>query len=101
MSKYPGSVLSRGADSDMKVGPLSADGSVEPIASTSKGSALLLLTGVKRTSQVPKPPVQRKGVGVPSSMDKEKGLEVEGSTFGDERGERGPFSRLVFHAGFP
>ena len=38
-NKYSGSVFSRGADSGMKDGPLSADGSVKSIASTSKAAS--------------------------------------------------------------
>ena len=49
--------------------------SVEPIASTSKaasmgleGSALLLPTGVKKTSRVFKTSVKNKGVAVPDAI---------------------------------
>ena len=56
-----GSTLSQGDDSGMKGGPLSADDSVEPVASTSRaankgleGSTHLLSTRVKKTSRVVK-----------------------------------------------
>ena len=61
---FLGGILLRGAHTNMKVEPLSADASVEPIASTFKAdrksledSTLLLPTRVKRTSRVLKSPV--------------------------------------------
>ena len=79
----------------MKVGPLSADGSAKPIASTSKVAskglldfASLLPTGVKVTSRALKPSEKSKGVSVSSSMDKGKGVEGIGNPLSQKKGVR-------------
>ena len=83
MREHPDSVLSRDTDSGGNNGSLRADGRVEPTVSTShaarkdhKGSAPLLSTGVRKTCGAFKPPVKSKGVGDPSSLDKENGVKT-------------------------